>query len=64
MLTSKTFSSEEAKQLGIVNKVVDQNELDNAVEEFIAKFNKLPPIAVGKVKMLINKSLDNDMISR
>jgi len=63
MLTSKTFSAEEAKQLGIVNKVVDSNELDEAVEEFIMKFNKLPPIAVGKAKMLINKSLDNDMIS-
>ncbi len=63
ILTSKTFTAEDAKQLGIVNKVVDSSELDSAIEEFISKFKKLPPIAVGKAKMLINKSLDNDMIS-
>ncbi|MCK5261011.1 MAG: enoyl-CoA hydratase/isomerase family protein [Thermoplasmatales archaeon] len=62
ILTSKTFTAEEAKQLGIVNVVVDSNELDNAVDEFVSKFKRLPPIAVGKAKMLINKSLDNDMI--
>ena len=37
--------------------------LDDAVEEFVSKFKKLPPIAVGKAKMLINRSLDNDMIT-
>lgn len=63
ILTSKTFSAEEAMQLGLVNKVVDAEELDNAIEEFVSKFRKLAPIAVGKAKMLINKSLDNDMIS-
>lgn len=63
ILTSKTFTAEEAQQLGIVNKVVDADKLDDAVEEFVSKFKKLPPIAVGKAKMLINKSLDNDMIT-
>ncbi len=63
ILTSKTFTAEEAQQLGIVNKVVDADKLDEAVEAFVSKFKKLPPIAVGKAKMLINKSLDNDMIT-
>ncbi|EMR73559.1 enoyl-CoA hydratase/carnithine racemase [Thermoplasmatales archaeon SCGC AB-539-N05] len=63
ILTSKTFTAEKARELGIVNKVVDSNELDDAVEELVSKFRKLPPIAVGKAKMLINKSLDNDMIT-
>lgn len=63
ILTSKTFTAEEAMQLGLVNKVVDAKELDNAVDEFVSKFSKLAPIAVGKAKMLINKSFDNDMIS-
>ena len=63
ILTSKTFTAEEAKELGIVNQVVDSNKLDNAVEEFADRFRKLPPIAVGKAKMLINKSMENDMIS-
>jgi len=63
ILTSKTFTAEEAQNLGIVNKVVDADKLDDAVDEFVSKFKKLPPIAVGKAKMLINKSLDNDMIT-
>lgn len=63
ILTSKVFTVEEAAKLGIINKVVESDELDNAVEEFVLKFRKLPPIAIGKAKMLINKSLDNSMIN-
>jgi 2-(1,2-epoxy-1,2-dihydrophenyl)acetyl-CoA isomerase len=63
ILTSKTFTSEEAKELGIVNIIVEQDELDKYVEELLSKFKKLPPIAIGKAKMLINKSQDNDMIT-
>jgi 2-(1,2-epoxy-1,2-dihydrophenyl)acetyl-CoA isomerase len=63
ILTSKTFSAEEAQRLGIVNMVVDENELDASVEELVSRFKVLPPIAVGKAKMLINKSLDNDMFT-
>jgi len=61
ILTSKIFSAYEAMQLGLVNKVVNEKELDNTVEEFTNKFKKLAPIAVGKAKMLINKSMHNDL---
>ena len=63
ILTAKVFSADEAKELGIVNKVVNQDDLDKAVEVMVSKFRELPPIAVGKAKMLINKSMDNDMLS-
>ena len=63
ILTSKTFTAEKAAELGIINKVVEPEELDDAVEKFAKKIRKLPPIAVGKAKMLINKSLENDMIT-
>jgi len=63
ILTSKIFTVEEAEKLGIVNKTVEKDELDDTVEEFASKFRKLPPIAVGKAKMLINQSLKNDMIT-
>lgn len=62
ILTSKVFSAEEAQEIGIVNKVVKKGELDNMVEEYASKFRTLPPIAVGKAKMLINKSLENNML--
>lgn len=63
ILTSKTFSAETAKELGIVNRVVEADDLDTTVEDFADKFRNLPPIAVGKAKMLINKSLENDMLT-
>jgi 2-(1,2-epoxy-1,2-dihydrophenyl)acetyl-CoA isomerase len=63
ILTSKTFTAEEAYQIGMINKVVDADKLDAVVEDVVSAFRTLPPIAVGKAKMLINKSLDNDMIS-
>jgi len=63
ILTSKTFNAEQALKIGIINKVVDTDELDNAVEEFLSEFKKLPPIAIGKAKMLINKSMENDMVT-
>ncbi len=61
ILTSKVFSAEEAKQQGIVNKVVETVELDNEIKIYIETFRRLSSIAVGKAKMLINKSLDNSM---
>jgi 2-(1,2-epoxy-1,2-dihydrophenyl)acetyl-CoA isomerase len=63
ILTSKTFTAEEAAQLGLINKVVEPGDLDSTVEELTSLFQTLPPLAVGKAKMLINKSMENDMIS-
>jgi 2-(1,2-epoxy-1,2-dihydrophenyl)acetyl-CoA isomerase len=59
ILTSKTFTAEDGQRLGIVNKTVDPADLDAAVEDYANAFRHLPPIAVGKAKMLINKSLTN-----
>jgi enoyl-CoA hydratase/carnithine racemase len=63
ILTSKVFTAEQAEQLDIVNHVVDADKLDEKVEEFTNRLRTLPPIAVGKAKMLINKSMENDMLT-
>jgi len=62
ILTSKIFTAQKALELGIVNMVVEPEKLDEEVEEFASKFRTLAPIAVGKAKMLINKSLENSMV--
>lgn len=59
ILTSKTFTADDGYSLGLINKVVDTNDLDIEVETYADQFRHLPPIAVGKAKMLINKSLTN-----
>ena len=63
ILTSKVFKAEETKHLGIVNKVVSDEDLDDTIEFYLDIFRKFPSVAVGKAKMLINKSLDNDFVS-
>jgi len=62
ILTSKVFSADEALQLGLINKVVDKEKSMDEVEKFINKFGSSPSIAVGKAKMLINKSLENSLM--
>ncbi|MBN1280349.1 MAG: enoyl-CoA hydratase/isomerase family protein, partial [Candidatus Thermoplasmatota archaeon] len=62
ILSSKTFSAQEAYSLGLVNQVVEPDALEAAVEETVRPFRTLAPIAVGKAKMLINRSLENDMV--
>ncbi len=61
ILTSKVFTAKKAEELGLVNILVDDKEFEKTVEEFVNKFRKLPPIAVGKAKMLINKSMENNI---
>ena len=61
ILTSKSFDADHALEIGIINKITTSEELDKVVNEFVSKFRRLPPIAVGKAKMLINKSMENDM---
>ena len=61
ILTSKLFSADDALQLGIANKVVDEEKGEEEIKRYVKLFNSFPSIAVGKAKMLINKSLDNNM---
>jgi 2-(1,2-epoxy-1,2-dihydrophenyl)acetyl-CoA isomerase len=61
VLTSKVFSAEKGYQLGIINKIVDSSDLDSEIKKYVDIFLNFPSVAVGKAKMLINKSLDNSM---
>jgi 2-(1,2-epoxy-1,2-dihydrophenyl)acetyl-CoA isomerase len=63
ILTSKIFNAKEAKEIGVVNRIVQRKNIKKVLDEFLFTFKKLPPIAIGKAKMLINKSQENDLIS-
>jgi enoyl-CoA hydratase/carnithine racemase len=63
ILTSKSFTAQEAQELGLINTVIPEKNLNDTIEYFANKFRKLAPIAVGKAKMLIQKSQTNDMIT-
>lgn len=57
------FIAEKTEKLGIINKEVGSEDLDAAVKEFASKFRKLLLITVSKAIMLINRSMENDMIT-
>jgi len=61
VLTGKTFTADEALEMGLVNKVVLDDELEAQVDEYVNLFRCSPSFAVGKAKYLINKSMSNSM---
>ncbi|RAU84127.1 enoyl-CoA hydratase-related protein [Pontibacter arcticus] len=54
-------SAQEALELGIVNKVVAPEELDNAVAELAARYAASPTKAIGLMKKMLNKSFNSTL---
>lgn len=51
----------EALELGLVNRVVKMEELDDAVAEIAGKYAKAPTKAIGLMKKMLNKSFSFDL---
>ncbi|MFW9928834.1 MAG: enoyl-CoA hydratase-related protein [Candidatus Thorarchaeota archaeon] len=56
-LTGQRFSAEKAKQISLINYVVNSEELDGKVEEIISELLTSGPEAIRAGKELINKNL-------
>jgi len=54
---AEILGAEEAKQYGLVNRVVDDADLDAFVDDWCAKLLALPPIALAQTKRLLNNSM-------
>ncbi len=61
ILTGDQIDAQEAWRIGLVNKVVPQNELENAVRTMANKIMDNGPVAVGLGKMVADKSFDVDL---
>ena len=61
MLTAELIDSEQAKQLGIVNLVVKESELESSVGFFAQQVAELPTSAVGRLKRLLNASFSTSL---
>ncbi len=48
---------DEAKQLGLVNFVCDDNEVDAKLDELVAALKALPMETIGPYKDLVNRCL-------
>lgn len=60
-LTGDFITAEEAYQMGLVEKVVPEEELDKTATELAGKLAKGPTKTIGLTKIAINKSLDMDL---
>jgi len=49
-------SAQQAFDWGLVNQVVDANELDGAIERYTRYFATAPTKAIGLIKKMLNRS--------
>lgn len=61
MFTADLIDAEAALQLGIVNRVVDDSELFDAVEQLAVRLASGAPIALSFIKKMVNRSASLDL---
>ena len=61
MLTNRVLSADEALEWGLINKIVEQENLSATTRELAEEFACGPTLAYGKVKNLLNASFDNGL---
>jgi len=63
LLTGDWISPQEAERIGLINKVVPADKLDEAVEEMCQKFINKSPSATKTMKRLVNEGMQMDLAS-
>jgi enoyl-CoA hydratase len=58
LFTGDLLSGKEAERIGLVNQAVPGGKLVEAAEAFIAKVADKAPLAVGAMKVLVNKGME------
>jgi len=60
VLTGAVISAAEAKQVGLVNRVVPEEKLEEASKELVQKLKENSPIVLKLTRMAFRQSLDTD----
>jgi len=63
IFTAKMFDAKEAERIGMINKAVPADELDNEVDTLKKQLAEGPTIAFGIAKKIINKGLSMNLSS-
>jgi enoyl-CoA hydratase/carnithine racemase len=61
VLLAEMLSAEEALAMGLVNRVVPVDTLDEVVSDWVARLVEGPPLALSMSKLLLNKSMEMSM---
>jgi methylglutaconyl-CoA hydratase len=54
-ITGERFSSEHAKEIGLIDFVVDKEKIDERVQKYASIISSSGPIAIREVKHLVDK---------
>jgi len=60
ILTGEVITAAEAKQIGLVNKVVPSEKLDESLREFVGKLREKSPVVLKLTRMSLGRILDVD----
>ena len=63
ILSARRIDAAEAKEMGLVNRVVGEGEALNAARQLATEISKNGPLAVRYAKAAANKALDVDLVS-
>ena len=58
LLTGNRLSAEDAEKYGLVNEVVAQSELDDAVNKWVEQILKCAPLSVKAIKECVKETSD------
>jgi enoyl-CoA hydratase/carnithine racemase len=60
-LTSQFHRAEDALQMGLINRVVDADELESTVEQLATTISSAPPKALRLAKRLVRQAASSDL---
>ncbi|MBW1680996.1 MAG: hypothetical protein JRJ83_06045 [Deltaproteobacteria bacterium] len=63
VMTGRRLKGDEAERIGLVHRAVPPEDLEGEVRAWCEEFLRLPPLAVGLAKRVVDKSLDTDMMT-
>lgn len=61
ILSGETVKGAEAKEIGLIDLVVNKEELDKTVSGFAAKLAAKAPLGLKKIKAVINEGIEKDL---
>lgn len=61
MMLGNTINAEEAHRLGLLNKLVSDEELESSVKALAVELSKKPSGSLSRIKQLVNKALIADL---
>ena len=59
--TGRKVYAPEAAQIGLINKAVPKDQLDEAIEVAVAYYRQAPTLAIGLMKQVFNKSYESNL---